>query len=62
MNNPNLFNNIVQNNKSKESLKKCLSTYIEQLKIHFNVSDSDINVIIKNILKARSQRKFWNFW
>lgn len=62
MNNPNLFNNIVQNNKNKESIKKCFSTYIEQLKIHFNVSDNDIDAIIKNILKTRSQKKFWNFW
>jgi|GEM_PF-7094423 hypothetical protein len=62
MNNPNLFNNIVQNNKNKESIKKCLDAYIEQLKIHFNVSDNDINVIMKNILKARSPKKIWNFW
>lgn len=62
MNNPNLFDNIVQNNKAKESIKKCLGTYIEQLKIHFNVSDNDINVIIKNILKSRTRGNFWNFW
>jgi len=62
MNNPNVFNNIVQNNKNKESIKKCLDTYIEQLKIHFNVTDDEINAIIKNILKSRSHKKLWNFW
>lgn len=62
MSNSNLFDNIVQSNKTKESIKKCLSTYIEQLKIHFNVSDNDIDVIMKNILRSRSNRKFWNFW
>ena len=62
MGNSNLFDNIVQSNKTKESIKKCLNTYIEQLKIHFNVSDSDIDAIIKNVLKSRSSKKFWIFW
>lgn len=60
--NSNLFDNIVQNNKNKESIKKCLGAYIEQLKIHFNVSDNDINDIIRVVLRSRTSKKFWNFW
>ena len=62
MSNQNLFDNIIQSNKTKESIKKCLKTYIEQLKIHFNVSDEDINAIIKNVLISRTKKNFWNFW
>ena len=61
MNNPNLFDNLMQKKKTKESIKKRLTSYIEQLKIHFNVSDDDINAIIKGVVKSRS-KSFFNFY
>ena len=51
MSNSNMFEHIIQKKKDKESINRCLLSYIEQLKIHFNVSDNDINDIIKKNLK-----------
>lgn len=61
MGNSNMFEHIIQKKKDKESINKCLSSYIEQLKIHFNVSDNEINDIIKNILKSRNNKNIWDF-
>lgn len=62
MSNSNMFEHIIQKKKDKESINRCLLRYIEQLKIHFNVSDNDINDIIKNILKSRANKTIWDLF
>lgn len=58
----NITKNIAKKDKAKESIHRSLTNYIEQLKIHFSISDNDINAIIKNILKARQGESAFKNW
>lgn len=49
-------------NKDKDLIIKSLNNYMEQLKFHFNLSEDEIDLIIKIVSKKRNSKKWWKFW
>lgn len=49
-------------NKDKDLIIKSLNNYMEQLKLHFDLSDEEIDLIIKIVSKKRNIKKWWQFW
>lgn len=62
MHKPDLVKNIIKKDKAKESIRRSLNKYIEQLKIHFSISDNDIDDIIRDVLKSRQNGNFLKSW
>jgi len=48
-------------NKDKDLIIKSLNNYMEQLKLHFDLSEEEIDLIIKIVSKKRNNKKWWNF-
>ncbi|HIZ27689.1 MAG TPA: hypothetical protein H9673_00665 [Candidatus Adamsella sp.] len=49
-------------NKDKDLIIKSLNNYMEQLKLHFDLSEEEIDLIIKIVSKKRNNKKWWQFW
>lgn len=48
--------------KKKQSAAKALNNYMEQLKIHFDLSDRDIIKVLELALKERKNEMFIKKW
>lgn len=57
--------NDLKNNKSKD-VKKSLNNYLNQLKFHFDLSDTDISELLEFMMESRkvnkSKKKWWQIW
>jgi hypothetical protein len=49
-------------NKDKDLIIKSLNNYVEQLKFHFNLTDDEIELLIRIILQKKENKKWWKFW
>lgn len=59
------FHNIDKKAKQKNDAGRSLNIYINQLKFHFELTDSDILSILINLIKKRkktSNKKWWQLW
>ncbi len=57
-----MIESIFFKNKDKDLIIKSLNNYVEQLKFHFNLTDDEIELLIRIILQKKENKKWWKFW
>jgi hemerythrin-like domain-containing protein len=52
--------------KKVQDVKKALDNFINQLKIHFDLDDNEIDRVLELLIKSRkkeiTQKKWWQIW
>ncbi|HSA07435.1 MAG TPA: hypothetical protein P5556_09675 [Candidatus Gastranaerophilales bacterium] len=58
--------NYKKNNRQKQIALKALNNYLDQLKIHYDLTENDLIKILKIVLKIKNKKEFiknlWNIF
>jgi hypothetical protein len=62
----NVTKKCMQTRKDKQLALRSLNNYIEQLKLHYNLSESDVSNLLKIMLRIKTKsdfvNKLWNIF
>lgn len=62
----NLTKKCIQKRKEKQLALRSLNYYIEQLKLHYNLTDNDVSSLLKSTIKIKNKsdimNKLWNIF